>query len=465
MEHDQLSGGQFLHQEHYVQWRKSRYWLRALYNYTTDELYVGDDNGVLHKFTGVFVGTPAEVTTGWPITVNTGAILTGPVLDTVSHNIFVADHNGRLSFVKEVGSTTGSCASGSAPCLGSVSQSLTGSIVDPPVVDSATGRLLVVDGTETSGNNGSMFQFDTALTAGSKVTVKIGGNLSDTTDVLHSGAFDDGYISTGPASGHFYVCGKDSGFNNRPAIYQFAFNASGVLQTTGIPAPLGNMTSSFSLIGDACSPVTELKNGATDRIFFGFAINANPPSAGGTATGCTTGQGCVAMVTLGGTWPPAATTAGIPVPFVITGGTGSHAGIGGPSGIVVDNVGSRSSGIQPVLHVSSKFDGDRDVQRDQRSGLRCEGHAVRAAMISRAVHHPLDGTRNRADREGGKVPCGLRGRLAKMNNAKKDHGLYLAGGCTGSPKPVSERVFEVQALACGKVFATQGSCRFSRKSS
>ncbi len=28
-----------------------------------------------------------------------------------------------------------------------------------------------------------------------------------------------------------------------------------------------------------------------------------------------------------------------------------------------------------------------------------------------------------------------------------------------------EPVFEVSALACGKVFATQGGCRFSRKAS
>jgi len=43
-----------------------------------------------------------------------------------------------------------------------------------------------------------MFQFDTALTTLSKVTVKIGGNQGVTptaADVLHSGAFDDAYFS------------------------------------------------------------------------------------------------------------------------------------------------------------------------------------------------------------------------------------------------------------------------------
>jgi len=41
------------------------------------------------------------------------------------------------------------------------------------------------------------------------------------------------------------------------------------------------------------------------------------------------------MITLGGTWPPAATTAGFAVPFNVVVQTGS----GGASGIVVDNVG------------------------------------------------------------------------------------------------------------------------------
>ncbi len=53
------------------------------YNYArgSDTLWVGDDLGYLHKFTGVFNGTPAEVTTGgWPIHVVTEATPTSTVL-------------------------------------------------------------------------------------------------------------------------------------------------------------------------------------------------------------------------------------------------------------------------------------------------------------------------------------------------------------------------------------------------
>ena len=348
------------------------------YDYASDVLYAGDDNGVLHKFTGVFLGTPAEVTAGgWPLTVNATAILTGPILDSTSKNIFVGDNTGRLSFVREVGSTLGMCALGSPPCLGSVSQALTGSIVDSPIVDASTGRVLVFDGTETSGNDGSMFQFDTALTTLSKVTVRIGGNQGvapTAADVLHSGTFDDAYFSVGPASGHLYTCGKDPGFNNRPAIYQFSFNAAGVLQTAGIPLPLTNLTTTFSLIGDACSPVTEIKNGATDRIFFGFATNANPPP-GGTATGCTAGQGCVASIVVGGAWPPAATTAGIAAPFFLT---GVQTGYGGTSGIVVDNVGA---GLQESnIYYTYRSNSTVAVTCNGTTGVGCAVKVTQSAL-------------------------------------------------------------------------------------
>jgi hypothetical protein len=87
------------------------------YNYGFDDLYVGDDSGSLYKFSGVFIGTPTKVTTGWPIVVHSGFALTAPVYDQASRNAYVGDANGRLSFVREIGSTVGACGSGSAATL------------------------------------------------------------------------------------------------------------------------------------------------------------------------------------------------------------------------------------------------------------------------------------------------------------------------------------------------------------
>jgi hypothetical protein len=346
----------------------------VFYNYAADVLYAGDDNGSVHKFTGVFLGTPTEVGAPWPIVVNAGAILTSPIFDSLSGNIFVGDSTGRLSYIREITSTVGTplCT---LPCLGTPSQSLTGSIIDPPIVDGSTGRVLVFDGTETT-KQGSVFQFDTGLTTASKVTVGIGGNGTTPPanlpfDILHAGTFDDAYFSVGPASGHLYTCGKEPLFNNRPAIYRLTFNASGVLGGAA-GTPLINLTSNFSLIGDACSPVTEIKNGATDRVFFSFATNANPA---GTATGCTAGQGCVASIVLGGTWPPAATTAGIAAPFILT---GTQTGSGGASGIVVDNVGAGAQ--ESNIYYTFQTNSTAAVTCNGTVGVGCAVKATQSAL-------------------------------------------------------------------------------------
>jgi hypothetical protein len=333
------------------------------YLYGTDELYVGDNNGVLHKFTGVFLGTPAEVVTGgWPITVNAGHILTGPVYDFNAANIFVGDNSGRLSFAREVGSTVGTCAAGSPPCLASISQSLTGSIVDPPPVDSSNGRVYAFDNDTT--NHGSVFQFDDALTSGSEVIVNVGGSSNQTGAVIYSGGWDDAFFSIGPASGHLYTCGKDHSFSNRPAMYQLTFNSSGVLNTT-TGTPLLNLVNANSIGIAACSPITEFLNGSTDRIFFSVAGHANPPSSGGTATGCTAGQGCVMSLVLGGTWPPTATTAGIPAS-------------GGASGIILDNNGTGAQ--ESNIYYTYRSNSTTSVTCNGTTGVGCAVKATQSAL-------------------------------------------------------------------------------------
>ena len=121
------------------------------YDYTNDVLYVGDDSGVLYKFTGVFRGTPAKVTTGpWPITVHSGSVLTSPVRDQVSGNVYVGDSKGVLSFVRDTGSTVGACVTGGPPCLANKTVNTGGGnpIVDAPLVDSTTQKVFVTRGND-----------------------------------------------------------------------------------------------------------------------------------------------------------------------------------------------------------------------------------------------------------------------------------------------------------------------------
>jgi hypothetical protein len=115
-----------------------------------DTVYVGDNGGKLHEFTGVFSGTPAEVTgDGWPIAVSAN-VVTSPVYDSASGNIFVADSGGYLSSYKA------STAAHEMSISKLTYASGTTGIVDGPLVDSSTEKVYVVVGddanTSTNGN-------------------------------------------------------------------------------------------------------------------------------------------------------------------------------------------------------------------------------------------------------------------------------------------------------------------------
>jgi hypothetical protein len=305
-------------------------------DYDHDALYVGDDNGVLHKFTGVFYGAPAEVNDGsWPIAVNAtaGAILSSPVFDAGSGNIYVGDATGQLSYVQDTNSTVGSCATAPAPpCLGATSQALGGAIVDAPLVDSALGTVYAFEGTDST-NNGSVYEFDATLAAWS-VTTPVGGTSSNASHI-HAGAFDNGYLNDPNGNGVLYVCGKDPNYGDRPAIHQITISNG----------QMNNYSDGRLLLvsgsNEECSPVTEIYNTAssTEWLFFSVGRNANQ-----TSNGCSTNsstRGCLMalnLTNLGGSanWPPANVDNGYPLPTGSTYGASS-------SGIVVDNVASSSA--------------------------------------------------------------------------------------------------------------------------
>jgi len=297
------------------------------YDFDTDNLYVGDDTGNLHKFTGVFFGASAEVTTGgWPIAVHSGHVLTGPVVDNTSGNIFVNDVDGTLSYVREVGSNVGACAGIGVvpPCLGSTSVAVSGnagSITDAPVVDSTQGRVFSFTGNHTNAILGgaNVVQADTALSAASVTRLDVGTGRRFN---LHDGAFDDAYFSN-VATGHLYVCGNsgpNSGpssgavFNNQPTLKRISFNSNGTMSVVDAGTLL------LATAATTCSPVTEILNGTTDWMFFSVHASGSPLTCAAI--------GCVMSVSVPTASPftfPAAVAAALPER-------------GGTSGIVIDNV-------------------------------------------------------------------------------------------------------------------------------
>jgi hypothetical protein len=301
------------------------------YNYAFDMLYVGDDKGVLYKFTGVFRGTPTKVTTGgWPITVHSGFKLTAPVYDQTSGNAYVADSDGVLSFVKDTASTVGACAVGSPPCLGSktLSAGAGNPIVDAPIVDSTTQQVFVSVGNDGNGNAG-VFQTPTDLS--SHVEATVGPEFGNT---LYDGALDNAYF-TSVGSGHLYTCENTTavvGLSRNVSLARIGFNAAGVMNSSTDADSLA-LTSTFPLIGalPTCSPATEISpSSGSDLIFLSVSGSAS-------ATGCG-GNGCIMSVSL-----PTATPFTFPAAVSHTLPASS-----GTSGIIVDNIATTPTGASQI---------------------------------------------------------------------------------------------------------------------
>jgi len=280
------------------------------YNYSTDELYVGDDGGTLWKIAGVFNGTPAKAT-GWTSGISIGSShkLTGPVFDYNTHNIFTGDDNGGINYWRDTGSTAGTC---SAPCFGSrvtTYFSSTTGVIDPPVFDGSTGKVHFFG--ISAGGSPQVVQTDATLNtiSGTAVTATVG---SGTTPLVHAGAFDNAYFTSPNGTGYLYVCGHPSPTTS-PALYRIALT-NGLMSgfNDGSSLPLG------STITAECSPLAEIYNSgqSTDWLFVG--VPGTCASGGSTA-------GCVESINITSTSFPATIAA-----------AGSSSG--GTSAIVVDNV-------------------------------------------------------------------------------------------------------------------------------
>src|ERR1700728_1214251 len=327
------------------------------YDYTagSDTLYVGDDIGYLHKFTGVFAGTPAEtvVTTPapWPVLVAT-AKLSSPVFDSQSGNVFVTtsyqvtpNSGGRLAAVCAtstcagvangngtvitaigtatpslvLGPTTTSTAACHAPGTSGDGSNLR---LDAPVVDSTAGKVYVVVGNDGTGNS-AVIQFSTTVgeatgnfewhTCGTESTI---GTASTTGVTLFAGAFDNVYFTStsgSSPSGNLYVCGNTSA---DATLYQVRITSNAI-------AASGTSVLAVSTANTTCSPVTEVFSASTDLLFLSVQ------SLGSTSTkvNCPSNAGCLMSfsvpTTLGGTLP--------------TGTAAALAAGGGTSGVVIDN--------------------------------------------------------------------------------------------------------------------------------
>jgi hypothetical protein len=251
-------------------------------DYSGDIAWVGDSSGSLHKFTGVFLGTPAEATAPWPVQVNGGAApVSSPVFDQASRNVFVGDVGGSGGFLYRVDASTGAVITSAQLDFGA-------GIVEGPIVDSARSLVYVFisnDGT-TNCNAAvdpcsAVYQLPAGFAVGDSGPEVTIGDSSATPNPIYIGAFDHAYYISGNATGSLYVCGTAAATLN-PTLYQIPILA-GVLGN-----PLPGIALSPSANTPACSPVTDVYNpnvagGPTEWVFASVQNHgvAAPCSGGG----------------------------------------------------------------------------------------------------------------------------------------------------------------------------------------
>jgi hypothetical protein len=253
------------------------------YDYTNDIAWVGGALGWLHKITGVFKGTPAEVTTGgFPVQVDTGALwISSPVFDRLSGKVFVGDSGG---FLYAVDATSAAVTQSGQLDFGT-------GVVLGPIVDSGNNFVYVFASSDGSQNCGgstvactTVYQLSTSFGAGTSGTPVIVGDsvvFGGTPNPLYIGGFDSSYYSSTNATGNLYVCGNTGAV---PTLYQIPI-------TAGVPGTATSITTLATPASTAsCSPVTDVPNpnttgGASERLFVSVQDK-------GRASACSSG-GCI----------------------------------------------------------------------------------------------------------------------------------------------------------------------------
>ncbi len=227
------------------------------YTFTSlDELFVGDDAGLVHRFTNILAGSGAEVVDGtWPVTVSSGVQLSSPTVDASTGILFVGAANG---FLHRVTISTGVVTT-SAVVGGPLSF---GGIVDAPVIDVTNQRVLVTTGNTGSGSTGfsALAQFAETFASGASPTAKRNFGAGGVANA-HRPAFDDGFLTSG--SGNTYV-GAPSFDASDTVIVRFTYSNASGLGSTFTSVSLTNTGTSAAV---ETSPVTVFRNATTATEF------------------------------------------------------------------------------------------------------------------------------------------------------------------------------------------------------
>jgi hypothetical protein len=306
-----------------------------IYDYPNDTLYVGDSLGFLHKFTGVFLGTPAEVvctptsmtatctppagTNLWPAIVDPDGQLGSPVVLDNFKEVLLTDNQGVVGVVDttvggldDLGTTTTIKLANSG-------------FDDAPLVDLTTGKMYVFARADFASSLTAVYQlqipaFADANDNATGPEVLVSNSATNPISAMYDGAFDEAYYDSG-GTGNLYVCGTSGTVN---ALWKIPITSA--VMGTPVLGP------SLTTANGTCSPITEFQNGPTDRMFVSVTANA----VTGTPISCPFIAGCIMSfdITNPATWGTTKSTVATAVES------------GGTSGIIIDNSSSAGGASQ-----------------------------------------------------------------------------------------------------------------------
>ncbi len=243
-------------------------------DYIRDVAYVGNDIGFLYRIKDVFctAGNPdckggtkpaPSIDTTWgtsgAVTVCSG-VLTAPVLDFVTLNVYEGCSDGKLYSISQTGTVT------SLVVGDGVASKTYGGIVDPPMVDGVDGFVYAVSGSGNAGAYGVLAQAKMNLS--SPVVAQIGaGNQCN----MHAPVFNNLYYTSPTTSGALIYVGGTTGVISQPCsagstttgdiyIYAVTFNSTTGVMTAGAPT---NTLSAGGGPGAEWAPLLEFDNTTT----------------------------------------------------------------------------------------------------------------------------------------------------------------------------------------------------------
>lgn len=371
------------------------------YDYAADDaLYVGDNSGKLHKFTGVFRGTPTENGTPWPVTLNASYDVSSPIYDPTSGCVFVGNTYGYLYSVNS--GNGGTICTGASGTVYGTSENLGNSaagdgIFDAPLVDSTAGMVYVfvaasaaIGNCSTAGSN-CVYQFPTAFSGTSAVPnneepLGTGGANYN----LYAGGFDNVYYSSSGSSpsGSLYVVGNTGATAGTGTLYRVPItsNAMGTpaAAVTGLnarhppwPSPVtefcNNGASACAVTtGGTCGTGVTCTTSGADYIFF-YVYH-------GAETGCTdaSANGCILDYTVNN--PSSAPSLAGSINVTAPGGAGLP-GCWGTGGFIIDNS-STSTGASQVYFLNLDGNSPSAAPTTCTSGT---GHTIDAVQAAQSA--------------------------------------------------------------------------------